>query len=1211
MKEEKEERILINLRHDDVTAATCLPICLTSSLCLPSTNIGQIYATCHHLVVRGYSSVIMERVKNVLTEFYADPGEPEVCKKKEELSDLQRLLRADTHEGALRFAEESLYWKNRNFLSYPELTRLPIDFISCCRVVPRVHAFYRVIIENPNGYILTPCHANVHGYHRGDLRYIEVNDRTVTKSNEITSIVGKLFLGDIIGVTGLARLTEFKEFDVFQAKIDGQCIWMATNIQVYSRKILQDVTFSMLSNGTAVVKDHIEVMNVVNSESLPLEQGKLYTGTAFVPEKIFRHFTMDHSRSQKNAITAKCSKIHQYPIALGSIFNFEESPRLTEAFNIGVKAFSSYQRVIHVENTPNEIMETCVLMGYAAANSINNGRFDCRALPMENISRKGPILKFSIENPPENPTEGKWLVNCRIKIDCPLTNVMAIIETIVITDPRRLWVTARLSSNVPNNNKFDRGIHIVSQQGSQENQVLRTGFFHKTGLNDNGRRILEALYGGRAITHNYPTRTRSYNFPSNIPIALNQYQCNYVNMITGNIPIVVGCSPFGCGKSMTIVTAAVEIHKKTAEENLLRKYNKQLMLTQSNYASVNLVEIAKKIRPEILSDFKFVRYISEKNWKELSDDCKTEYDLPKLMGKVFKSWALGEKTSELLSFPHMENMINFLLDGEFLFPEYFTGAAFCTFKFPRFQKRYPSVRFLLEAFFILYEPDLVITTIDSLQALLKSEVLLPHSVQTIQIDEASQVPEYTFISLLTLFPNASYGLIGDIQQLPPYCETGLDGKLKDYGIGNTMERAVRGNMFPQAMLREVYRCHPRVTHLLSDLFYEGILIPGVTEDQRNEFLRKRPDLWPASQFPVMIVNNKEKGMRMGTSCQNGSEKELVKTLLNRLTEEHNRYQLQPSDIGVISFYAAQTSILTEALRGRGVKCGTVDAFQGSEREVIILCCTNAKISQFMQMSNRINVAMSRAKQATIIIGNVDGLRNARYWSDIVKEAEREKCVIQAESLRDIQIRSQPNRTTSQRQSAREYHNNRSQVPRGRKKPDILNQMSALTVSETLGVVQIPPSQRIPRNERNRGYHNNRTKVPKVSNQANISDEMKVLNVSTPTNPESSTSESADTLIMKKELEAARKMAEQLEKELKKVQEKFQEKEWNLCEICVSPYEQGVAEKTPKFLVCGHTFCQECLIHMTISNEIKCPTCRVASRGPAANLNTNFAIYKHL
>ncbi|KAF1767251.1 hypothetical protein GCK72_007210 [Caenorhabditis remanei] len=1102
-----------------------------------------------------------EREKNVFTPFYVDPIVPGICKSTEELSDLQKLLKADTHEAALRFAEASLEWKDNFFIHLPKLPRLSIDFITVCRVVPRIHAFYRVIVESPNGYIVTACHVNVHGHHRGDLRYLEVNDRTVTSKNEKTSIVGKLFLGDIIGVTGLARLTDFKEFDVFQSKTCDQCIWMATSIQVYPRTTLQDVTFSVLANGTAVVKEQSEVMNILNPESLPLTQGKLYTGTLFIPEKMFCHFTQEHMPKHKSRIANKCSKIHQPPNALGSIFDFEESPVLTEAFDIGVKAFSSNRNNVHAENTAEEVMETCVLMGYAAANSTSNGRFDCRAMPMYNIERRGFILKFSIDNPAEKPTEGKWMINSRINIDGPSGEVSAIIETVVINDPRKLWITARLSSSVPNKNKFDKGTHVVSQRASPEYQILRTGFFYRTGPGENGRRILEALYGGRPIAHNYPRRARSHQFPSEVPIALNPYQCDYVDMMMENIPIVVGCSPFGCGKSLTIVTTALALQKQDVDiYGPFASKKTQLMLTQSNYACVNLVEIAKKIKPEIREGFKFVRYISEKNWKDLPDDCKTDFDLPKLMVPVFKQWAIGHRWSEDLEYPHKVNMVNFLLDGNHIDSFGFLDEACKIRNHKKFRREKAASGRCFQAFFMLYKPDLVMTTNDSLHALLKSAVLKTESIQTIQIDEASQVPEYSFISLLTSFPKAKFGLIGDTQQLPPYCESNLNGKLKDYGIGNTMERAVKGEMFPHAMLREVYRCNPRVTNLLSDLFYEGRLIPGVIEDQRNEFIRKRPDFWPASQFPVMIVNNKEKGMRMGTSCQNGSEKELVKTLLDRLTEEHDGYQLQPSDIGVISFYSAQTSLLIDGLRGRGVKCGTVDAFQGSEREVIILCCTNAKISQFMQMSNRINVAMSRAKQVTIIIGNMDGLRDARYWSDIVREVEREKCVIQA---------------------------------------------------ETLGVVQIPHSQRIPRNERNRGYHNNRTKVPKVSNQANISDEMNVLSLSAPTNPEPSTSESADTLIMKKELEAARKMAEQLEKELKKVQEKFQEKEWNLCEICVSPYEQGVAEKTPKFLVCGHTFCQECLIHMTISNEIKCPTCRVASRGPAANLNTNFAIYKHL
>ncbi|KAF1767252.1 hypothetical protein GCK72_007211 [Caenorhabditis remanei] len=945
-----------------------------------------------------------EREKNVLTPFYEDIVPPKMRKKGEPLSYFQTISRAYTHEQALKFATASLEWKNLVYTQFPNKPRTKAYPVTCCQGVRDTYAFYRVIAEKKYGYIATACHVNIHGTHRGDLRFIEINDRTVARENGGTSVIGRLYLGDMIGVSGLARMRDFKAYDVFQSAMDGECIWMATQIQVFPRITLTDVAFSVLANGTAVVKEQSEVMNVLNPTSFPLVPGKMYTGTAFVPEKMFSNFTLEHRAEHKNSLIYKCSRIHQYPNSLGTVYDFKESPRLTDAFSIGVDAFDIDTTSIYSENTPTEIMETCVLMGYAAANSITNGRFDSRSFPMHNLSRDRTVVRFSIDNPAEDPTEGKWMINSRIKISGPAGELNATIET-VISERKSLKITARLSRDIPNHVKFNNGIHVVYQREAMELQVLRTGLSNKAPPGSNGRQILEVLYGAEPLECDYNVNGTSYFFPDKDPVELNEYQCDYVDMILAKLPIVVGCSPFGCGKSMTIVTAALEIHKRSvARRNkfyTLEKKKVQLLVTQSNYASVNLVDIANKAKKGTDSEgskLKFVRYLSEKNWKELADDCLTDYDLPKLMEIESLAWTLGHRKHEKLEFRHMASMVNFVIEGKIARPHEFVGQAMSTYNNSAFDNFKSWPRDLLEAFFMLYDPDLIMTTADSLQTLLSSAILIPSSVETIQIDEASQVPEYTFISLLTSFPNASYGLIGDIEQLPPYCETGLDGKLKDYGIGNTMERAVNGEMFPQAMLREVYRCSPRITNLLSDLFYEGQLISGVTVDQRNEFVRKRKDFWPKSEFPVLVLNNKEKGYKMGTSCGNKSEKEIVNALLNLLTKEHNRYKLKPSDIGVISFYAAQTSILTEALRGRGVKCGTVDAFQGSEKEVIILCCTNEKISDFMQMSNRINVAMSRGRQATIIIGNVDGLKKADYWSVIVRAAEVEGCVMDTNFL---------------------------------------------------------------------------------------------------------------------------------------------------------------------------------------------------------------------
>ncbi|CAL2034489.1 unnamed protein product [Caenorhabditis brenneri] len=1110
-----------------------------------------------------------ERSQNVFTPFYRNPP---IRKKKpnEALTSVQRDLRSYTHNDALDFAAASLSWKNSTGDHLRALPRLDHK-MRHLTMQDGIRAYYRVIAEKSDSYILSACHVNIHGHHRGDLRFIEVNDRTETFGLDDCSLIGKLYLGDVLAVTGMARLRKFEDFDVFKSSEDANCIWMATNVRVIPRTILRGVTFSVLENQTAVVKEQNEVMNVKMGSTL--QPDKLYTGDAFLPEPFTQFFTREHRDEHKNSLIAKCSKINQYPNPLGTIFHFEDSYELSRIFDVGLEAFSPGAHYY----SPETVIETCVLMGYAAAISISNGRFDARPFPMYGTERNKLVVKFSIDNPPDNPTYGKWTINSRIRITGPPakddhsrnTEINAVIETVIIDQKsKQLKITARLARDIPKSIKFDNGVHIVCQREALEAQVLKKGFFSETPVGSNGRRIIEALYGGTPISSKPIYYESQYYYPVDpVKIMLNKYQCEYVDMLRGKNPIVVGSSPFGCGKSMTIITAALNIFKTNLAQHNLQPYTvkkqKQLLVTQSNYASVNLVEIAQKLTEPI----KFVRYVSEKNWKELPEDCLTQSDLPRLMKTEFILWAFGRSESNKLEKKHTTNMISFLLAETNVEPKDFAGQAFKAYN-SGFKKKVPWFYDLMEAFFILYDPDIIMTTSDSLQGLMNAEFFKSIPISTIQIDEASQVPEYTLIGLLTSFPKACFGLIGDIQQLPPYCETGLEGKLKDYGIGNTMERAVEGQLFPQAMLREVYRCHPKTTGLLSELFYDGKLISGVQEHTRTQFMRSRPDFWPSLDFPVMIVNNRARGQKMGTSYSNKHEKDIVKQIIDSLDKPYNNYKLPASDIGVISFYSAQTSILTEALRGRKVKCGTVDAFQGSEKEVIVLCCTNERISEFMQLGNRLNVAMSRAKQATIIVGNLDGLKKAKYWGRIVQEVMENGCAIEADRIGKLQLtRTQP------RNRSRSNRNRRNQA----------------------GPSSIPA---VPEP----------TAPPQVAQEAQPVDEL-----AEQTQPISAKDLVAN-LRLQKELEDAKKTVEAMKAEKEKMKtemEKVQEKEWNICEICLLPYEQGVVERTPKILDCGHTFCQECAGRMARNGSIFCGLCRATTHSSADKLKTNFAIYKHV
>uniref|UniRef100_A0A1I7SZ33 AAA_12 domain-containing protein n=1 Tax=Caenorhabditis tropicalis TaxID=1561998 RepID=A0A1I7SZ33_9PELO len=368
--------------------------------------------------------------------------------------------------------------------------------------------------------------------------------------------------------------------------------------------------------------------------------------------------------------------------------------------------------------------------------------------------------------------------------------------------------------------------------------------------------------------------------------------------------------------------------------------------------------------------------------------------MPVLMKDVIVDWAKRRSIDSFddLKLFHKESLVQRAIQ-KYMDPGELQGQAKLVYESLSKKKRSvePSVRVLREAFFLLYEPHVIVTTADSLNGLLESNCL--NYITNVQIDEASQLPEHVLIRLLKTFPHAGFGLVGDVKQLPPHCDNELDGLLKKYGIGNTMRRASQKRMFPQSVLRHVYRCHPVTTRLLSNMIYDGHLISAIEENERNEFMRMRPDIWPNREFPILVINQEQKGYRMGTSVANDAEKTHVLRIVKCLTREVNGYQLKPDDIGIISFYRAQTSVLTEAFRGSGVKCGTIDTFQGSEREVMIVCCTNEKPSDFMQLGNRVNVAMSRARQATILIGNAEGLQCAKYWSKIVKNARENGCYI--------------------------------------------------------------------------------------------------------------------------------------------------------------------------------------------------------------------------
>lgn len=239
------------------------------------------------------------------------------------------------------------------------------------------------------------------------------------------------------------------------------------------------------------------------------------------------------------------------------------------------------------------------------------------------------------------------------------------------------------------------------------------------------------------------------------------------------------------------------------------------------------------------------------------------------------------------------------------------------------------------------------------------------------LDECSQQTEP--ISLIPM----SFGCrclicCGDPKQLPPTL-----AREASEGYGRPLFTRMM-TMVQPIMLSIQYRCHPRIADICSYAFYGGKVKNGITEEDRA----------PIFQMPTLCVFNVTCGEEMmkGGSTYNTSEAIVVVNLVRYLIN----VGVSPEEIGVIAFYKAQVeqiSIpLSEGSRHPIVDVSTVDAFQGDEREVIIISTAKTKQSSFVDSPNRINVAISRAKRHLFFVTKVNTLMKLEKWNFVINRA---------------------------------------------------------------------------------------------------------------------------------------------------------------------------------------------------------------------------------
>nr|WP_262178004.1 AAA domain-containing protein [Halomicroarcula laminariae] len=243
------------------------------------------------------------------------------------------------------------------------------------------------------------------------------------------------------------------------------------------------------------------------------------------------------------------------------------------------------------------------------------------------------------------------------------------------------------------------------------------------------------------------------------------------------------------------------------------------------------------------------------------------------------------------------------------------------------------------------------------------------------VDEAGQLTEPGTLAATTL--SDRFVLVGDHQQLPPVVQS------DDETLTTSLfERLIEE--FPDAgvMLDRQYRMAQRIQAFASREFYDGQLRPatGAVAAQRIDDLDGvSMDALPSHLRDGVAFVDPD-GSQTGNT--NPAEADAVAEVVAAYREAG----APADDIGVIAPFRAQVAELNRRLLD--VAVDTVDRFQGSSKEVIVVSfvATGALEGPIFEDYRRINVALTRAKKALVLVGDADALGTDPVYGRMVEWA---------------------------------------------------------------------------------------------------------------------------------------------------------------------------------------------------------------------------------
>ena len=269
------------------------------------------------------------------------------------------------------------------------------------------------------------------------------------------------------------------------------------------------------------------------------------------------------------------------------------------------------------------------------------------------------------------------------------------------------------------------------------------------------------------------------------------------------------------------------------------------------------------------------------------------------------------------------------------------------------------------------------------------------------VDEATQAADP--LLLIPLARAKVAVLAGDPNQLGPVVTGGpaVDAVLGSTIFDRLVEEAAKGAA--PVMLEQQHRMHEHIMAFPSRSMYAGRLRAstavaghrieelGVASDPLRpralwlvdtagkDWLEERTDFDPGGSL------NNMPAYHFDPSTFNAGNAERVAAEARRLLSRG----LAPSDLAIIAAYSAQARHLRELLRSEraaGVEIGTVDGFQGREKEAVIVDLVRSNEHGeigFLANTRRMNVALTRARRFLLVIADSATLGEHPYYAQFL------------------------------------------------------------------------------------------------------------------------------------------------------------------------------------------------------------------------------------